>query len=298
MIAILTALETEYAAIRAHLISTKRHEHAKGTIFEVGVLAARPTCRVALAATGMTNLNAALLTERAIAEFNPSTTMFVGVAGGRRDWLQLGDVVVATRVYSYHGGRSEDTRFRVRPRAWEISHRAEQVARWLSRSSDWYPSAAEAPAPVVHFAPIAAGDVVLDSQTSDVAQHLDDHYNDAIAVEMESAGFAAAGQVNEHVVSVTIRGISDGAGGAKEQTDNKGWQQIAARNAAAFAAAVAAELGDESETGAGEPAADPATPPTPQVHNTNIAKHNATVGYQLGINHGELHSGTDPRDRS
>jgi 8-oxo-dGTP diphosphatase len=49
-----------------------------------------------------------VLAERAIAEFAPAAVLFVGVAGALRPQVALGDVVVATHVYAYHGGTSED----------------------------------------------------------------------------------------------------------------------------------------------------------------------------------------------
>ncbi|GAA4543629.1 5'-methylthioadenosine/S-adenosylhomocysteine nucleosidase family protein [Amycolatopsis samaneae] len=287
MIVVLTALEVEHAAVRAHLTDVERHRHRAGTIFDVGTLSARPGRRVALAATGMGNITAAALTERAIAEFDPSMMLFVGVAGGLRDWLRLGDVVVATRVYGYHGGRSEDDEFLTRPRAWETSHRAEQTARWLARSADWFqqpPSAEPARAPMVHFEPVAAGDVVLNSRVSDLAHQLHRSYNDAVAIEMESAGFAAAGHLNDRVPSITVRGISDLAGGAKDQTDGEGWQQVAARNAAAFAVAVAADLEeDEREPPErGEPSG---------VHVRNHFSGKARSVIQTGVHHGDINIG-------
>src|SRR4051794_15844432 len=105
MIVILTALQLEYLAVHRYLTGRQVHEHTAGTLFEKGVIAGR---RVAMANIGEGNVSAAALTERAINEFEPEAVLFVGTAGALRDWLRLGDVVVATRVYGYHGGRSTD----------------------------------------------------------------------------------------------------------------------------------------------------------------------------------------------
>jgi 5'-methylthioadenosine/S-adenosylhomocysteine nucleosidase len=289
MIVILTALETEYAAVRTRLKGLSRHRHPAGTLFEIGELHGRPDSKVATAAVGMGNLSAAALTERAIAEFEPSTVIFSGVAGGLRDWLRLGDVVVATKVYAYQGGRSEDAEFLARPRAWEIPHGVDQTARSLARDEQWIRSnerrGKESSVPKVWFEPIAAGDVVLNSRTSDLARQLRRNYNDAIAVEMESAGFASAGHLNERVPAVTIRGISDLAGGAKDRTDAEGWQDLAAANAAAFAIAVATELadGDEDDQGGRN---SPRRAQAPLSYEFN-ARDNARVGQQIGTSHGD-----------
>lgn len=229
MIVMLTALEVEYAAVRAHLSGIEVHQHPSGTVFETGHHAGT---EFAIGLTGMGNVGAAALTERAIGEFQPDAVMFVGVAGSLRDWLKLGDVVVATRVYAYHGGREQEEGFLARPRAWELAHHVEQQARVLARSL---------PHLKVHFEPIAAGEVVLNSTKSPVAHHLHQHYNDAVAVEMESAGFANAGHLNFSTPAVTVRGISDRVDD-KDLTDTQGWQPKAAQNAAAFAFELAKTL--------------------------------------------------------
>ncbi|MFI5610689.1 purine phosphorylase [Amycolatopsis sp. NPDC051903] len=288
MIVILTALEIEHGAVRARVTGVEQHSHPAGTVFDVGTIDDRPECTVALALTGMGNLTAAALAERAVAQFSPAALLFVGVAGSLREWLRLGDVIVADKVYAYQGGRIVDSGLLSRPRAWELAHRAEQVARLVSRAGTWSRSLpAEGPGsvPRVHFGPIAAGDVVLDSELSDVAKLLHHNYNDAVAVEMESAGLALAGHLNGNIPAVTIRGISDHASGDKEFTDAEGWQTPAARNAAAFAVSLAAALDDG--TGAAEPvaAAPPAAAPV------NVAKDNATVSQQIGVNHGTTNFG-------
>lgn len=294
MIVILTALESEYAAVRAHLVDVEVRRHHAGTVFEVGAIASRQGGRIAVAATGMGNLSAATLTERAIGEFRPTAMLFVGVAGGLRDWLQLGDVVVATRVYAYHGGRSEDDEFLVRPRAWEISHKIEQAARYLHRTNGWrdlLPAEPGTPEPAVHFEAIAAGEVVLNSRQSTHAQHLRHNFNDAVAVEMEGAGFAHAGHLNGNVPLAAIRAISDDAAGGKDVTDSEGWQPIAARNAAAFAVALSAAL-DDPDPGTRE---DQRTSHSiPSIQNTNIAKGRARVAQQNGVNFGDVAANSHP----
>ncbi|PSL53373.1 nucleoside phosphorylase [Saccharothrix carnea] len=289
MIVILTALPVEYDAVRAHLTDLRTHRHGAGTLFDTGFLASHPTCRIALAATGMGNLSAATLTERAVVEFAPAAMLFVGIAGGLRDRLDIGDVVVGTRVYAYQGGRSDDTGFRARPRAWDVSHRIEQVAGRVSREDRWFrasPDRDGEAVPAVHFGPIAAGEVLLDSRRSDTAKQIDDHYNDAVAVEMESAGFALAGHLNNGIPTATIRAISDHADGHKYEADDAGSQVLAARNAAAFAVAVAGTLDryDAEQRDSGKP--DEHDAPYARLSNQNIARDHAHVDRQVGFDFG------------
>jgi nucleoside phosphorylase len=291
MIVILTALAVEQNAVLEHLVDVDVHEHSAGTLFEVGTLAGYPQHRVAVGITGPGTTTAAALTERAQAEFSPSAMMFVGVAGGLRDWLTIGDVVVATKVYSYQGGRSEDDGFLIRPRSWDASHRIDQAARRLSRRDAWYdflPEDAREAGPEVHFEPIAVGDTLLNSTTSGLARRLRESYNDAVAVEMEGSGFAHAAALSDQLPVVVIRGISDHADGTKELTDGKGSQRVAARNAAAFAVALAAALKPVEGPVATAPASS--TPASPVVHNRNIARDNAHVDHQIGVNLGAIGS--------
>jgi len=241
MIVVLVALEVERQEIRKRLLGLRTDKHPAGTYFEVGTVpgaegGASPT--VALALTGPGNAPAAVLTERAISHYQPAALLFVGVAGGLRDWLQLGEVVVATKVYAYHGGRSEEGGFRAYPQAWPIPHEIDQAARHLALGSTW---------PFrVHFAPIAAGEVVVNGRNVPEADRLHQFYADAVAVEMESAGTAHAGHVNRSMPTATIRGVSDHAAG-KDGTDSEGWQPVAAANAATFALALAAALDHPGE---------------------------------------------------
>ncbi|MDQ7909728.1 penicillin-binding transpeptidase domain-containing protein [Phytohabitans sp. ZYX-F-186] len=239
---VLTALDEEYDAVRAHLIDLREQRHSMGTIFEVGVLPGRQV-RVALALTGQGNTVAAALAERALAMFKPKALLFVGIAGALRDGLRLGDVVVATRVYAYHGGRWEPEGFRARPRVFEAPHELEQIARSVARTfrREGWGRTLDAGAPRILFAPIAAGEVVLNSRTSPLREQINRHYNDAAAIEMESAGAAHAAHLNQ-ALAMVVRGISDLADGDKDWADVTAWRNIACENAAQVAMALIGAL--------------------------------------------------------
>lgn len=87
----------------------------------------------------------------------------------------------------------------------------------------------------MHLKPILAGEVVVDSRESRLYRFVREHYNDAVAVEMEGAGLATAAHASGAVPSMVVRGISDLAGGGKAASDAAGWQEQAAAHAAAFA---------------------------------------------------------------
>lgn len=283
LVVILTALDLEYEAVRDRLSGLAVRRHAAGTRFEVGRIG-QDGPRVALGLVGMGNHLSAVLAERAIAEFRPSAVLFVGVAGGLKPSVALGDVVVARKIYAYHGGTSEDDGLKARPKAWEIPHEADQIAHHVARVGEWRRDLPDAPN--IHFGAIAAGEVVQDSAISAQAQWIRQHYNDAVAIEMEAAGVAQAGHLNRALPVVVVRGISDRADGSKAVTDGQKWQPRAARHAAAFAIALAQELTIDSGRGNGTPSGHGSASMT--MKNENLATGNARVGVQAGQIHGNV----------
>lgn len=294
LVAILTALDLEYQAVQETLTNLRLHPHSAGTRFEVGRIR-DSDCRVALALAGKGNHPAAVLAERAIAEFAPAAMLFVGVAGALWPKIDLGDVVVATHVYAYHGGSSDNDGLKARPRVWEVSHAADQISRHLARTGEWARSLPPgSPIPVVRFGPIAAGEIVQDSTVSDHARWIREHYNDALAIEMEAAGVAQAGHLNNSLPVIVVRGISDRADGTKTTTDAAQWQPKAAARAAAFAVALAKELIMDQRYGGPGSRREP-TRSAPNSGVTNIATGNARVGVQAGQVVGDIRITPEPR---
>ncbi|HEY3868467.1 MAG TPA: 5'-methylthioadenosine/S-adenosylhomocysteine nucleosidase [Actinocrinis sp.] len=256
-VVVLTALNLEYTAVRAHLTELQRITHPRsGAGFEVGRLPG-VELPVALVRTGQGNASAGVLTERAIEAFEPVAVMFVGVAGGLAHDVALGDVVVATRVYAVHGAKEEDGRSLARPRAFEAAFELLDLAQHLDVIGAWPADSGSAqggsaqsgpaqsgpePAIRVHFAPVASGEVVLNSRDTPLAKQLYEHFNDAAAIEMESAGVAQAAHLNRSIPMLTVRGISDKADGLKHVADAAGGQPEAAARAALVAVTVLREF--------------------------------------------------------
>ena len=124
----------------------------------------------------------------------------------------------------------------------------------------------------MHVKPIASGEVLLNSPAAPLAEQLDRgglrellrrHYNDAAAIEMESAGAIKAAQLNDDLPFLAIRGISDRADGTKRGDADQELQPMAAAHAAAFAAACLRKLAEaEAAREQGRPtAAGPGAPP-------------------------------------
>jgi nucleoside phosphorylase len=235
---VLTALGLEYDAVRARLESWEDLRSSGGTRFEVGEFeGAHVDWHVCVAEIGPGNEDAAVETDRAISEFDPDVILFVGVAGGFKDDLKHGDVVVE-KVYSYAGGKAAEE-FYPRPEAFSTLRSLGQLVetvrrgRWLvADDTGEFPDQ-----PDVQFKPITAGPNVITSKRSEVAERIKRHYNDTVAVDMESAGMYRVAQRYAGLPALAVRGISDLLDDKTAEADADR-QPKAAWHAAAFAFAL------------------------------------------------------------
>ncbi|WP_416971238.1 hypothetical protein [Streptomyces sp. 4F14] len=233
-VVVLTASDIEFDAVE-RLLAGDRESAARddiGTVYRLGWIDGTPW-RVALAEIGTGNGGAAVVATHAVRRFAPRLVMFVGTARGLMDSVAPGDVVVATKVYGVHGGKATDSGFHARPETWQLSHEVRQTAAAAHRRWRREPGA-----PAVHFKPVAAGEVVHEGENTAYLRQLRRHYEDAVAVEMESAGLSQAAHMHHGWPAVTVRGIADRT---REATES------GSRSAAAFAMAVIRELECDEE---------------------------------------------------
>ncbi|QKV91084.1 hypothetical protein HUT19_04470 [Streptomyces sp. NA02950] len=236
-VVVLTALEVEYRAVRAHLEELHPVQSERGALFEVGTFREGSVeRRVATHMTGPGNPGAAAAVERAAALFAPRALLFVGVAGGRKD-VALGDVVAADAVYDYETGKDTEQGFLPRQKTHQSAYGLVQLARVVTAGDTWQRRIRPAdgtPLPRAHVKPIAAGGRVVAHHRSDTGRRLTAAAGDAVAVDMEGFGFLAGAYLNQHQDALVIRGISDLLGDKGEAHDER-WQPVASRHAAAFA---------------------------------------------------------------
>ncbi|MEE4597608.1 5'-methylthioadenosine/S-adenosylhomocysteine nucleosidase [Streptomyces sp. DSM 41524] len=233
-VVVLTALEVEYRAVRAHLEDPRSVEAERGALFELGVFRDGSAERsIAIHMTGPGNPGAGVSVERAAALFAPRAVLFVGVAGGVKD-VALGDVVAADAVYDYETGKDTETGFLPRQKTYQSAYGLVQLARQVAAVDEWqrriHPGG-DAPRPRAHVKPLAAGGRVVAHHRSDVGLRLAASAGDALAVDMEGFGFLAGAYANQQLDALVIRGISDLLGDKGEAHDER-WQPVASQHAA------------------------------------------------------------------
>lgn len=237
---VLTAISVEYEAVLAHLTNVHRDKRGQ-VIYRRGTFStSRQSWDVIIRETGFGNVRAAIETLLAIHYFNPILVLFVGVAGFLKD-VELGDVVIPSKVYLYESGRANVTAYQTRPQVvnptFPLVQQAQAEAKdpdWLQRIKGPVSEGIATRQPRVHVAPIASGESVVASTRSPIYKFLRGNFSDAVAVEMESYGFLLAASFHPEVEAVAIRGISDLIN-KKKRTDLNGFQKLAARHASAFA---------------------------------------------------------------
>ncbi|MEU1942028.1 hypothetical protein ABZ554_06170 [Streptomyces sp. NPDC020125] len=236
-VVVLTALEVEYRAVRAHLEDPRPVDAERGALFELGAFRDGSGERtVAIHMTGPGNPGAAASVERASALFAPRAVLFVGVAGGVKD-VALGDVVAADAVYDYETGKDTESGFLPRQKTYQSAYGLVQLARLVAAGDAWQRQIRpgdDVPRPRAHVKPLAAGGRVVAHHRSDAGLRLAASAGDALAVDMEGIGFLAGAYVNQQLDALVIRGISDLLGDKGEAHDER-WQPVASRHAAAFA---------------------------------------------------------------
>src|SRR5271166_2067046 len=236
---ILTALDVETSAVLRR-IANREEVVVRGTVFYSGNF---EDWDLAVAEVGSGNSPAAVIAERAIQHFDPQVALFVGVPGRIKD-VEIGDVVVATKVYGYERGKDDEGGFKPRPDVQVSAHGLEQRGRAIRQKSSWKsrldPGLASSAARI-YVGPMAAGEKVVASTRAPIAQFLREYYSDALAVEMEGRGFLEGVHLNAPVQGCVIRGISDLLSG-KTAADTQGSQQHAADAASAVAFEILATL--------------------------------------------------------
>jgi nucleoside phosphorylase len=234
-IAILAALEKELDALLRSTGPWERHQGIGDIRTYWTSTTAAGLSVVAARASGMGQMNAALLARDVMARFNPRKVILVGIAGGLGKDAALGDIVVSDQVVDYELGKVTPTG--ATPR-WSV-YRSDALLRerlldhrdasWLARVRATRPDGDTSARPTIRAGVVLSGNKVIADATA--AGALAAVWSRASAIEMEAAGVAAAlDQSTDAPGFVMVKAICDRADASKDDS----WQEYAAEVAAAF----------------------------------------------------------------
>lgn len=184
----------------------------------------------------MGNVEAAHHTSQAIRDLDPACVLMVGISGGIKGEVELGDVIVANQVLYYEQVKQKPKRTDPRPQSYPVDpillDRAQNYtdAIWRDLIKAQRPDGtSNKDIPRVHFAPVAVGEAVIADQR--IVNQLKKIHSKIAGVEMESFGVAlAVANAATRPRFLAIRGVSDYADPGK----NDDWHEYAADSAAAF----------------------------------------------------------------
>jgi len=261
---IITALPDERDAVLAHLVGPRKlpkDDDDFHTYYEADLQTRRPdraTYRIIV--TCLSNMGpqrAAAKTVAVVRRWSPRHVLLVGIAGGVRGEVDLGDVLIAEQIADYTLGKVEPERgilgrirrfmgslgrrrvrwqvYRTAPNLFDSAHNLE--AGWEKRIKEPRPGPG---APVRRDGVIASGgDVVAFEELIFEYQSI---WGKLIGVEMEAAG--AAGMLDEMPSKprfFMIRSASDYANPSKNAPETKKWRKYAYDVAAAYTVALLTE---------------------------------------------------------
>ena len=193
-----------------------------------------------------------------IEDFFPEFLFLIGTAGGctGRDPLELGDVVIADYIeysgyWKFRAGQILERKVPFdHPSLYLHQNYVErlrvQPPEWRQHISVPRPEAGE---PHIRVGSIISSDILMGDIGNEFQRQVIDHFDKALAAEMEAYGVASAvfesrASVHYNPQFLIIRGISDYANADPE--DNQGirvqWTEYAVSSAASVAFAIAALL--------------------------------------------------------
>jgi nucleoside phosphorylase len=193
---------------------------------------------IVVSPSGMGPVQATLTAGAAVVKWRPEHVIVVGIAGGLKDEVALGDVMVARSVADYSVGKvGEDN---TREERWEQYPADAALLQatnafktgWTDLVKEDRPGGAGAPSR--HTGVIATGGDVIASKDVIAAYRKD--MPKLIGVEMEGGGVAAALHGTRHRPRfLMVRGVSDLADGEGNAATKKQWRAYARDVAAAYA---------------------------------------------------------------
>lgn len=220
--AIITALEEDEMEKVLPFINKIQEVEASKNLIEIGEFKNNSEKKIVYASqhnTGM--VDAAVLASELILNFNPRYLIMVGVLGGKPTDINIGDVVVATKVFEIDRGKITETGFKketsvaniTNKEIKKISRAKKHIESFLNNSDHTRNSEVK-----LHFGPIACVNQVIDLEDffKDKITNID---RKAIALEMESFAIIRACELlnNSKTTPIIIKSVMDNT---QEKTDS------------------------------------------------------------------------------
>ena len=212
--AIITALEEkEMEKVLPMLTKTGRLENKKHLI-EYGYLTSNPTKTIVYASqlsTGM--IDAAVLATELLIRFKPKFLIMAGVLGGKPNEVKIGDVVVATKVFTIDKGKISDYGFKIEI---ESSNTDSSYVTSFKRNKNKIVDSIKQNDPTrdkridIHFGSITCVRQVIDLEGF-FEQNITPVDRKALALEMESYGVSRACELvnNGETIPLIIKSAMD-----------------------------------------------------------------------------------------
>ncbi len=235
--AVITATAVEYKAVRCWNAGWKEERLAGDPeIYCVGKLAVNGTEKSVVLAKqkymGMTAASA--LTSKIISQFRPRYVCMVGITGGRKDEVSIGDIIVADESWDYGSGKwkNEDGQVRFCPEPHYISLSPEMHALFtkdfsakLREIRDQWNKAAETEVRQdarLHLGALASGAAVIQNEQIR-KQYIDTHHRRVLGVDMETYGvyYACENAMQPAPQYFSVKAVSDYADESKDDRYQK-----------------------------------------------------------------------------
>ncbi len=256
-IAVITARKEEHAAVKSKLLKFANQSVSKEAyeLYTIKKSSSKDTRKKTIALfclNYMGRLRAAILTLRKVIDLSPGYVFVVGIAGGVKERVDLGDILLPRTIVDYEMAKvqpqGDDIRWREYPMSQSLFDKVDQIAaaeKWKSRIDVARPDGTPNTVTECHYTEgrhvIFSGDKIV-AQKSIIDKYLSTH-PEGLGIEMEGAGVAAAlesldGNKPEFYM---IRSVSDFADEDKNTQDVEKWRAFACDSAAAFLAELIVE---------------------------------------------------------
>jgi nucleoside phosphorylase len=212
--AIITALEEDEMEKILQLFEKESEVGDTNNYIEFGHLKTNPSKKVVYASqhnTGM--VDASILATEILVRFKPKYLIMTGVLGGRPEETNIGDVIIATKVFEIDRGKITDTGFKKESSVSSITskeikkvHRSKkEIEKFIDSQDETRNSNVK-----LHFGPIASVNQVIDIEGF-FESKITEIDRKAIALEMESFAIVRSCElVNEgKTIPIIIKSVMD-----------------------------------------------------------------------------------------